>query len=346
MQKRNTQSTIYDIAKEVGVSPSTVSRSLNGIGYISEETRIKILETAKQLNYIPNPAARYLKTKKTNQIMLSIPEMSNPFYFDMIEAVQNVAKSYGYLLVLNYSENIEEAEIRLLNSIRENFVDGLIMISIKLTKKLIEGLEELNCPVVFSSICGNFNKDSEPVFDYVGVDTKKGLYLAAKHLINQGHVHIGYVGLPLETLPGNERYNGFSSALQESGLEICKEYIWTKGHTESTGYEAGIYFAESGNVPTAICTANDQIALGLYKAFEQKGIGIPQDVCIVGMDNTNISTILKPKLSTIAIAQAEIGRTAAELIFKRLNGYTESFQNIIFQPRLVVRESSINNVIT
>lgn len=341
-QRKKVHSTIYDIAERLKLSPSTVSRTLNGKSNTSEETRVKILETAKELNYKPNPAARYLKTKQTNQIMLSVPDLNNPFYYDMISAVQAIAKSNGYLLVLSYTEASEQEELRLLKSIRENFVDALIMISINLSNKLVKELEGLNCPVVISSICGKPHIQAEAVFDYVGVDTKKGMYMAAKHLIDQGHVRIGYVGLPVNTLPGNERFEGFCLAMQESGLNVDKEVIWTKGYTESTGYEAGIYFAESRNVPSAICTANDQIALGLYKAFDQKGILIPQDVSIVGMDNTDITTALKPKLSTIAIAQEEIGRMAAELIFKRLNGYNEPFQNVIFQPRLIVRESSLN----
>jgi LacI family transcriptional regulator len=345
-QRRKKDSTIYDIAKQMGVSPSTVSRTLNGIGNTTEDTRMRILATAKQLNYVPNPAARYLKTKKTNQIMLSMPDLNNPFYFDMISAIQVVAKDNGYLLVLNYSEASEQEELQMLDSIQRNFVDGLIMVSINISDRHMKKLEVLNCPVVISSICADFNTGFKPLFDYVGVDTKKGLYLAAKHLINQGHTSLGYVGLALETLPGKERYEGFCKALNESGLAIDRDLVWLRGYTESTGYEAGIHFAESGHLPTAVCTANDQIALGLYRAFEQKGLRIPQDISIVGMDNTNIAAIIKPKMSTIAIAQAEIGRTAAELIFKRLNGYKEPFQNIIYQPRLVVRESSVNRLVT
>jgi len=342
--KNKKAATIYDIAKTTGVTAATVSRVLNNKGYIAEETRDKIIKAAKQLNYSPNPAARTLKTRRTNQVMLSIPDMRNQFYFDMIAAIQEVAKAKGYSLILNYTEADEKEEINCLRNVRENFIDGLILISINITEKLISEVKNIHQPIVLSGICKNTIKETDRAFDYVGVDTGKGLYLAAKHLIGQGHTHIGYIGLSLNTQPGSERFTGFCLAMNESGLNVDDRFVRIGGFTEGFGYEAGLSLVKQDSLPTAVCASSDIIALGIYRAFEQEGISIPADISVVGMDNTDITTRIKPKMTTVAISQAEIGRTATELIFKRLNGFIGPYQTMIFQPRLIVRESSINVV--
>jgi LacI family transcriptional regulator len=273
--------------------------------------------------------------------MLAINHMRDLFYFDMIEAVYDVAEKHGYSLILNYTKDDELNELKLLQSLKENYVDGLILISIIFSEKHLKAMANVNCPVVLSGICNNRFKDSNPAFDYVGVDTKTGIYISTKHLINQGHTKIGYVGLPLEKQASDERYEGFCAAMIEAGLKINERYVMLGGYTENFGYNAGLTYAKFCDLPTAICASSDMAVIGLYRAFEQEGIKIPGDICIVGMDNIDIDTLIKPKISSVAIAQADIGRTAAELIFKRLNGSTSPYESIIFQPRLIVRESSI-----
>lgn len=341
MTKKKKIITIYDIAKLTGVSAATVSNAINDKGFVSGETRAKILKVVQELNYSPNPAARSLKTKKTNHIMLAMNHMRDYFYFDMIDAVHDVAEKYGYSLILNFTEDDEKKELRLLNSLNENFVDGLILVSIIFSEKHLNEMTNINCPVVFSGICNNRLKDSNILFDYVGVDTQMGTYISTKHLISQGHTKIGYVGLPLKIQEWDERYEGFCLAMKESKLEINEKFVILGGYNEQFGFEAGLSYAKLGNLPTAICAASDLIVIGIYKAFEQEGIRIPDDICIIGMDNIDIDTLVKPKISSVAIAQGDIGRTAAELIFKRLNGSTGPNESIIFQPRLIVRESSV-----
>ena len=335
---RKKASTIYDIAKKTGFTAATVSRTLNNKGYISDEARKTIFSAAEELNYTPNPAARSLKTKKTNQLMLSMPHARDFFYFDMIEAVQNVAKSQGYSLIVNYSEDDKDEELRMLNNVRENFVDGLILISLNFTENHLKEISKINYPIVLSSISNNWIT-GETNFDYVGADTQKGIYLSTRYLIGQGHTKIGYVGLPSKTQVWDERHRGFCIAMEEAGLDIDKNFVMTGGYKESFGYEAGLRFAGMQDRPTAICASTDLIVLGLYRAFKQEGLKVPDDVSIIGMDNIVINDMVEPKISSVSISQADIGRTAAEIIFKRLNGSSEPHFNIIFQPSLVIRDS-------
>ena len=144
---RKKVSTIYDIAKLTGLSASTVSRALNNKGYISDETKEGIFKAAKDLNYIPNPAARSLKTQRTNQIMLCMAYLRDYFNFDMIEAVQDVAKNHDYSVLLNFTEDNEEEEIRVLKKARQSFIDGLIMISLNFTEKHLKEVENIDYPL-------------------------------------------------------------------------------------------------------------------------------------------------------------------------------------------------------
>lgn len=338
------EATIYDIAKLTGLSAATVSRTLNGKGYISKETKQSVYEAAEKLNYTPNPAARSLKTRKTNQIMLSTIYLKDYFNFEMIEAIQNVAKSYGYGLLLNFTEDDEKEEIRMLKNARQNFVDGLIIVSMEFTERHIKELEKIRYPVVLVGICKNNIRYSQRTFDFVGVDTEKGLYIATQHLIDQGHRKIGYIGLPSSHRTWDERQQGFWRAMQDNGLENNNDYIITGGFDEAFGFMAGKRIAGMNNRPTAICASTDMIVIGLYKAFQQEGIKIPEEICIIGMDDIELDTIIKPTISSISVAQAEIGRAAAELIFKKLNGFNEPSHDIIFQPKLIIRESSLKKI--
>lgn len=346
MDKRNRKTsfpTIYDIAKEAGVSPGTVSRTLNNIGYIKDETREKIEKVMKDLKYTPNRAARTLKTKKTGLIMLAIPDTDNPFFVDLIKAVQDVVKYNDYSMVLYYTEGKKSDELKALKLMKENFADGLILINFSFTDDHQKEIDRINVPVVLSSMnVSSIGGNEEDRFDYVGVDSRKGMYMAAKHLIMQGHTNIAYIGGVRKFDVFNERYSGYRDALIESGLSIKDELVSWKNYMEISGYEAAIGFAALKHRPTGVCAANDMLAMGALRAFEESGIKVPEDISLVGMDNIDMGARLKPKLSSVSIAQSEIGRTAAELIFKRLKNKEDGIsKKIIFEPRLVVRESSI-----
>lgn len=340
MQKKMT--TIYDIAEKTGFSAATVSRALNGKATVSDETRDAVLNAAKKMKYTPNFAARSLKTRSTKQIMLSIPHLTSAYYFQLIEAVHQLALSRGYSLILNHSHANEREELKILKSLQNNYVDGLILISINITENHLREIDRLDIPVVLSGIgTNNLDDAHRNKYDYVGVDTGKGMFLATEHLLKQGHTKIGYIGLPLDTQTGRERYQGYENALMKWGISVNPEFVICGGFTVDFGYNAGKQLCQLKEMPTAIVTTCDHICIGLYNILEEKGIRIPDDISLVGMDNTEFSAVLRPKLSSIAIASDEIGNEAGNIIFKRLDGWDGEKQSIIFDPTLVIRESSI-----
>lgn len=335
--------TIYDIAKAAGVSPGTVSRTLNHVGYIKDETRCRIEKVVSEMKFTPNRAARTLKTKKTGLIFLAIPDTDNPFYIDLIKAVQNEAKFNDYSLVLYYTDGKIQDEIKALKLMHENFADGMILVTFHFNQEHLKEIGRINCPLVISGIsAAQLGGGENDRFDYVGVDTGKGMYTATKHLISQGHSNIAYIGGVKDLEVFMERYRGYCNALIESGLKIRDDYVFWGNYSESSGYEAGKNMMGLKERPSAVCAANDLLALGAMSALEDKGVKIPENMAVVGMDNIDIDFRVKPRLSSVSIAQYEIGRTAAELLMDRLNGNgKELSRRIIFEPRLVVRESSV-----
>ena len=333
--------TIYDIAKAVDLSPATVSRALNGKGYISADSHKKVLQAAKRLNYQPNQIAKSLKTSETRQIILAVSYIEEIFNFEIIAAVQEVVQNNSYSLVLYYTGAREEEELKVIDNLSKNNADALILTSVSISDKVINKINNINKPCVLSCFC-KYDEEDSP-FDYVGVDTQKGIYLAVKHLIDQGHTKISYIGAKIDILEGKERYSGYCLAMEQNGLSIDPDFVFLGEHDELFGYESGRKLLKSGKLPTAICCATDLIAMGIYRAFEDSDIKFPDDIAVTGMDNIQFCTFIKPKLTSVSIVQGEIGRMAANIIFDRLrDNIGEKRKNIIFLPRLIIRESSMN----
>ena len=335
--------TIYDLAENVGLTSTTVSRVLNNKGYISEKTRKKVLKAAKELNYQPNLIARSLKTGKTKQIILAMSYINEMFNFDLIDKIQYEVQRRGYSLLLRYTGAKIEEEIKTVESLGMNYADALILLVINITDEILEALAKSRKPCVLVYFNPYDGKDL-PV-DFICMDSRKGIHLATNHLIKQGHTNIGYVGPSFETTEGHERYKGFSAAMEENGLSVDSDLVYNGSYTEIFGYQCGTAMCEKGKKITAVCAASDSIALGLYRAFEIFDVKIPQDISIIGMDNTDVCNICRPKLSSVAMQQEEIGRCSTETIFEYLEGdktiSSESMKHITYEPRLVIRDSSV-----
>lgn len=334
--------TIYDIARLANVSPGTASRALNGIGYVKEETLENVLAAAKKLSYSPNRAARTLKTKKTRLILLAIPDTSNPFFFDLIESFLIVVKQNNYSMILYYTNGRSDEEINVIKLLREHIADGIMLINFHYSKKFFEEVNRSNVPIVLSGLCdlkevGGKEGDN---FDYISIDSAKGIYLAVKHLLKQGHTRIAYIAGSKDMKVLVDRYEGYCTAMLEANIKPDDRMVFWDDYYAPCGFKAADYFLSLSERPTAICTPKDLWAVDLRTRLIENGVRVPQDIAIVGMDNIDI--VSKLDISTIAMGQSEIGRIGAEMIFNRINSQT-SMKSIktILEPRLVVRGSSI-----
>ncbi|MEV5025695.1 LacI family DNA-binding transcriptional regulator [Paenibacillus sp. LPE1-1-1.1] len=332
------KNTIYQIAEQVGVSPSTVSRALSGNGYCGKRTKLKIMEAAKALNYAPDQAAKMLKTRKTNKIIFAVPDICNPFYFDMINGINQVAEEYGYLLILFYTKHRLSEELKAIQNVKERAADGMIMVSFHFCEENIQAINDLSAPVVLTN--QYVSPAGEDRFDYVYVDTFAGTKQGTEHLIQQGMERIAFIGGSLREQTGLQRYGGYREALLEGGLPYADELVKESDYTEAGGYEAAKQLLLLNNRPQAIVAANDLMAIGVMHACEEAGLSIPRDMAVVGMDNLDISSRVHPKLTSVSLMQEEIGKQAARILMNRLHGNDISDRAVKMMPKLVVRQSS------
>lgn len=330
-------STIYNIAKETGLSPSTVARALRGTGYCSQENREKVLAMAKQLGYRPMQAAKVLKTKRTNKILFCIPDISNTFYFKMITGVTSALEKFNYYTLICYTKQNPEYEFRMIQNLSEHYGDGMIMVSINVTEELVDAINQCNMPVVLASRYEH--ETSRDVFDNIYTDTELGIKIATEHLVSFGHKRIGYVGGSQKTTLGNMRLQGYKKAMAEAGLDIDERFVLEGNLLRESGYEIGIRLIQSGNLPTGIVFANDLMAIGFMMACEEKGVSIPSDVSIVGMDNSEPAIYVRPKLTSIIMHEEDIGRDAAEMLIERILHGRTIRKMVRLRPELAERES-------
>ncbi|MGG6313931.1 LacI family DNA-binding transcriptional regulator [Paenibacillus macerans] len=335
--------TIYHIAERLGISPSTVSRALSGRGYCKEETRRRILQVASELDYAPDQSAKMLKTRVSNKVLFAVPDICNPFYFDMIQGINGVIEQYGYLLILLDTKNRLEEEQRAIQTLREKYADGMIMVSFHFCEENIAAINRLDAPVVltnkYESASGNDR------FRYVYVDTYQGIKDTVGHFASQGLRRIAYVGGRLREQTGQERYQGYRDGMEEAGLSLEDDWVREGDYTEQGGYSAGLSLLSGSRLPEAVVCANDLMAYGFLSACEEKGVRVPDDLLISGMDNLSLSSRIHPKLTSVSLQAEEIGRMAAQMLVQRMHGETQPIDNVKLLPELIVRESSLKQPI-
>ncbi len=340
------QVTIKDIARELGISPSTVSRALKDHPDISSKTKEAVNALAEKLNYQPNIVALNLRQKKTFTIGVIIPELVHFFFSTVISGIEDVAYQAGYSVILAQSNESYEREKTDIKALFNSRVDGLLMSISRETKNFdhIESVIAKGVPVVFydrtfnTTICSNVLVD-----DYVGAKE------AVNHLIDQGYQKIAF----LEGSPGliitADRKRGYMDALKEHGLEFKAAYIeeCLTGSLEE-GKRATKKLLAMPNPPDAIFTANDPLAVGAMQSIKEAGLRIPQDVGVVGFSNWSYGSLLEPSLTTVDQPGFEMGQEAARLLIRHIEWADKDQgdpqpETRVLKTRLIVRDSSLRN---
>ncbi|WP_110945946.1 LacI family DNA-binding transcriptional regulator [Streptomyces avicenniae] len=329
------QPTIVSIAAHAGVSIASVSRVLNGQG-ARRDTTERVRRAAAELGYVPNAVARSLKGGRTRQLTFAMPDIGNPVYVAMVRAIQSVTKQAGYRLLLHSTEAVAEDELAVLRSLRDRTSDGLILVPIRITDEHLRALENAAGPVV---VIGSLPPGT-PV-DSVRADSVAGAAGAVRHLYRTGRRRIAFVNGPADTVPGANRAEGYRAALAECGLPYDERLV---AHTEF-GIAEGTAAAESllAARPDALFCANDQLALGASHALLSRGLRIPADIAVAGMDDSSLARAAWPPLTSVDLGSSERGRRAAELLLDRLDGGAPpppEPRTTTAPPRLVVRAST------
>ena len=325
--------TIQDVARESHVAISTVSNVLNNVGNVSEETTRKVLETVERLKYVPNVNAKYLKSSKKNTVGLFLSSVQGDFYRQLIQAVHLQCKINGYILNIYVSNENTSEEIY--SMILSSGVEGAIIMNDGLSDSYIERLERINMPIVFI----DREYKSERVSSVV-IDNRSGARQAVEYLIKLGHKRIGYVhGVP--NFDEKARYEAYEDTMRQYGLEIDERFILNGYFEEAVAYsEMYLMLARGRELPDAFFCANDEMAWGCIRAMKNMGVQIPDQVSVIGFDDTILAQYYRPGLTTIHSPVVELGSKSATEVIRlvRREGADEG-TSIRLKPELVLRES-------
>lgn len=325
--------TVYDVAATAGVSIATVSRALNDRGRISAETRAHVLEVATNLGYQPNDLARSLVGVATKTIALLLPDITNPYFPELVKGVQTVADEYGHLLLLCHDADDEKKALADIAALRRKQVDGIMLPSGTLSgSRLAAAVQGLPVVLLDRTIRGVRAA-------YISVDNRAGARRAVRHLLDLGHTRIAHVSGPTGIISARQRKAGWVDAMRAAGQEPalleCGNFL------EDGGYTAGRALLARNTGFTAVFAANDLTAIGLLSAFAEAGLRVPQDVSVVGFDGLQLTSYLTPKLTTVAQPISEIGRTATRLLLQQISGeLADAPRSVILPTELLVRDSS------
>ena len=332
-------STIYEIAKIAGVSPTTVSKVINNYPDVSDKTRAKIKKILDEENFLPSPQAQFLSTKKTWTLGIVYFEnlgvgLTHPFFSGVIEAFKRQADKYGYSLLFG-SKNDRLKNDTFLEYFKYKSVDGIAIICTDPNDKETLELIESDFPIV---VIDMFNEDTSTVAS----DNMDGCYLAVKYLYDLGHRRIAHIigASKSDNWASNIRRKGYEKAMERLGLEVIDGYIADGINFDvSGGYRAMKELLKLKEIPTAVFAAADKIALGAIDALKDEGLSVPGDISIVGFDDIELARYVTPRLTTIRQNREEIGKTAVDLLVKQINGKTKLKINKIIPVELIERNS-------
>lgn len=332
------QYTIKDIAEQLNLHHSTVSRALRNHPDVSEETRKSVLQTARKYNYIPNLFAKSLRSAKSNTIVVMVPLVKNFFFSEVLGVISNLAFQGGYSVMIYQSNEDHRIERQNLTAIMENRVAGVIasVANVEKNRDEYHRLESLGIPVILFDRC--YEDDA---LSRVMINNRTGAYDATSYLIHSGRNHIAFYRGTSGNPVFDNRFQGYVDALKDHGLPYEEHLV----HSGELTMEAGTRFIrkltkQSGEIDAILCTV-DLVALGVIAGSRELGLEIPRDLALIGFDNEPAGRIIRPSLTTVAQPVDLVGSSAFEILMNRINGDLQAAgKEIILKMELIKRTSA------
>ena len=328
------KSTIALVAEHAGVSVASVSRVVNGLP-ASADVRERVQAAVEALGYVRDASARSLKAGRTEQIGFAVADLGNPVYVSMMREITDVVQAAGYRLVLSSTGGEPADQIAVLRGLDGGFVDGLILSPLRVTEELLEQLRRRRHPIV---VIGSVPDDV--AVDGVRADSATGMRLALEHLAALGRRRVALVNGPVDTVPGAARLSGYLMATQALRLPAHEDLrVAAADFTYAAGRVAAGALLQQAS-PDAVVCANDLLAAAVLAELGMRGLRVPEDVAVVGMDDTELAEIVRPALTSVDLGSVTRARRAAELLLDRLRDPELPVQRVVVAPRLRVRASS------
>ena len=326
---------IHDVAKEAGVSISTVSRVIQGASNVLPETRTRIEEAIQRLDYHPNRLAQQFRMQQTKNILVIVPEFGNSFFSDILAGIESITLKYDYNILLSNSHGNRVMEARCYEMLSQKLVDGIITFSIGIPKEELKQLAR-QYPVVIC--CRYFADDTIP---NVTIDNIKATKDATNYMLNLGHKNICYLAGPTDTIIYQDRQNGYIDAIRERNQQLNQNLMVNCEASIQGGYDAVTSLINNVNIKfSAIVASGDTMAIGAIRALNDHNIKVPDDVAVSGFDDIELSSLFKPSLTTIRQPKHQIGVRAAEKLLDLIAGKPLVAFRDILNYELVIRESS------
>ncbi len=328
--------TMTEVAQEAGVSLMTVSRVVNKKDGVSDETRKRVLEVIETLGYRPSSIARGLVTKHTNTLGIVVPDIANPFFSSIARGAEQQAYAETYSVFVGNTNEEPERERVILESLEDKRVDGILLCSSRLDEDALAEMVERYPAVVLVSR----RLDYDGCVGIVLIDDKFGGEIATQHLIRLGHRNIGLITGPQISHSTRGRFEGYKIALGQAGIPFNPDWVQYCSPVIEEGKETAYQLLKQNAELTALFCHNDLVAVGALQACEQLGIDVPDDLAIVGFDDIDLAAIVSPALTTLRVDRAGIGRTAMRMLLAQIKDCSETPQEIVLKPELIVRDSA------
>ncbi len=326
------KATLGMVAELAGVSPSTVSRILNGTARVSAAKMAAVNDAIDMLQFRPDPAARSLAGGRTMSVGVLTQFIDSPYYGEALRGIEDVLREHQYVPLFASGRWNEVEEAERLSLLQERKVDGLIVLSGRLPDQaLVEMSEELPIVVMGRSVRG-------PQLFSIDIDNFEGSRIATRHLISLGHRNIAYISGPLDHSDAKKRLDGFKTELGERKLPFDPALLAEGDFQESGGFKAMNRLLQSGKIFSAVIAANDQMAYGARLALSNAGFRVPEDISLVGFDDLPHSAFTIPPLTTVRQSVYEIGVLAANAMIRLLS--REAPDAVTVSAKLVAREST------
>lgn len=322
--------TIYDVAREARVSMATVSRVVNGNQNVKPETRNKVNEVIKKLNYRPNAVARGLASKRTTTVGVIIPDISNVYYSQLARGLEDIATMYKYHSIIYNSDNDPEKEKEIFNNLLSKQVDGIIFLGGTISEEIKDLINQSSVPVVVS---GTNGKDDH--IASVNIDFKQAAEEATQHMIEKGAKKFALVGGDYSKKAQDDVLQGLTKVLNQHHLELDEALHFSGKESYKEGIKA--FEKLQNNMPDAILSISDEQAIGILHSALDAGVNVPEDLQILSFNNTRLVEMVRPQLSSVIQPLYDIGAVGMRLLTKYMNEEDIEEPNVILPHRIEYR---------
>jgi LacI family transcriptional regulator len=326
--------TISDVARRARVSTSTVSHVVNGTRLVSPEKTALVNEAIAATGYQPNALARSLARNVSNYVGIAISAITNPYFSDIICAIENECANLGLLVFLADTRDEPGHELAVVQALQERRVDGIILAPCgDPENRTVRYLEKSGIPTVL------VDRFAESAFDHVGVENKQAVADLVSHMAGLGHRRIGMLGAQAGFSTTRERINGYRLGLKRNGIDFDADLLHPSSHNFEAAQNAAAALLKLPDPPTGIITGNNLTTIGAVAAIRKAGLRIPQDISLAGFDDFEWADYFEPRLTLLAQPCNEIGRRAAQMLVERINGLSSAPRSVRLKSTLVVRDS-------